>query len=513
MRRFPFRRSLVVDLAVVLFARCAVSAIVLSSGFIALSDDDFSRTVIAQRFAQAPALDPSGTSWLPVPFWGVGMLMAVAGPTWQVARVAAVLAGLLASVLTWSAARLLGLSRSSALVGTVLTLGLPYAALLGVAAVPDYPTAALALLTAGCLVPAPDALGAIRFRLLGAGSLFVATLSRYEVWPVAATFALMMIHEGITSRARSAAWSSSESALQRSSSDPPRAESAVYWFLGAAGLGVLGPALWLLHGHVRHGEPLFFVKRVAAYEAALGGPVSPWIERALAAPWALVHWHPGLMGGTALLLTAALALRIPLRHWLRPALLSGSIVVFLIAGDLRGAGATHHEERSLLPLWMAACLFCGDVVVRLARRSSPARYWVGAALVTWLLVAWTWLEPPERDWHGYAQRRSELAIGEAARALVRPGERLLIDTPDYGFFAVMAAFGRPSDAAPLSDQDPRRKLQQSPTASLATLRLATAGVRWLVVHRAHRSLALSLGRPRAASGDFTLVELHARSAR
>ncbi len=513
VRRFPFCRGVVVDLAAVLLARGIVSAVVASSGFIALSDDDFARTVIAQRFAQTPALDPSGTSWLPVPFWGVGMLMAVAGSTWQVARVAAVLAGLLASVLTWSAARLLGLSRSSALLGTLLTLGLPHAALLGVAAVPDYPTAALVLLTAASLVPAAGAPEAVRFRLLGAGSLFLATLSRYEAWPVAATFALVVIHEGVTARAPPAAGPSSGSEPRKSSSDAPRAGLTVYWSLAAAGLGVLGPTLWLLHGQVRHGEALFFLKRVAAYEAALGGPVSPWIDRALAAPWAVVHWHPGLMGAAALLLTAGLALRIPLRHWFRPALLLGAIMVFLIAGDLRGAGATHHEERSLLPLWMAACLFCGDVVLRLARRSSPVRYGFSAALATWLLLAWTWLEPSERAWQRFAQRDSELAIGEAARALVRPGERLLIDTPDYGFFAVMAAFGWPSDAAPLSDNDPRGKPQQNPTASVASLRLATAGARWLVVHRTHRSLALSLGAPRAACGDFTLVDLHPRSAR
>jgi hypothetical protein len=32
-----------------------------------VSDDDYARVVIAQRLSLA--LDPSGTSWLPFPFW------------------------------------------------------------------------------------------------------------------------------------------------------------------------------------------------------------------------------------------------------------------------------------------------------------------------------------------------------------------------------------------------------------------------------------------------------------
>ena len=34
---------------------------------------------IAQQFAHAPRVDPSGTSWLPLPFWLSGASMMVLG--------------------------------------------------------------------------------------------------------------------------------------------------------------------------------------------------------------------------------------------------------------------------------------------------------------------------------------------------------------------------------------------------------------------------------------------------
>src|SRR5438045_7803076 len=73
------------DLLAVLAGKGAASFAVLHAGFYALSDDDFSRVVIAERFAVAPSLDPSGTSWLPLPFWLTGSAMAAFGRTLYVA--------------------------------------------------------------------------------------------------------------------------------------------------------------------------------------------------------------------------------------------------------------------------------------------------------------------------------------------------------------------------------------------------------------------------------------------
>ena len=62
--------------------------LVLALGFDHVSDDDYARVTIAQSFAHAPRLDPSGTSWLPFPFWALGSVMAVFGRSLEVARAA-----------------------------------------------------------------------------------------------------------------------------------------------------------------------------------------------------------------------------------------------------------------------------------------------------------------------------------------------------------------------------------------------------------------------------------------
>ena len=52
------------------------SSACLRDGFpIAVSDDDYARVVIAEQWAHAPKLDPSGTSWLPLPLWLNGSAM------------------------------------------------------------------------------------------------------------------------------------------------------------------------------------------------------------------------------------------------------------------------------------------------------------------------------------------------------------------------------------------------------------------------------------------------------
>jgi 4-amino-4-deoxy-L-arabinose transferase-like glycosyltransferase len=109
-------------------ARVSTSLLCLWSGFRAVSDDDYSRVVIAARFAQHPTLDPSGTSWLPAPFWLYGAPMAVFGDSLLTARVVAVLAGAASAVLVWLAARVLGLSERAAWWGALGAVVLPYGA-------------------------------------------------------------------------------------------------------------------------------------------------------------------------------------------------------------------------------------------------------------------------------------------------------------------------------------------------------------------------------------------------
>ena len=67
------------DVALICAVKALVSGVVLWLGFRALSDDDYARVVIAQSFAHAPSLDPSGSSWLPLPFWLYGTILGLAG--------------------------------------------------------------------------------------------------------------------------------------------------------------------------------------------------------------------------------------------------------------------------------------------------------------------------------------------------------------------------------------------------------------------------------------------------
>jgi len=136
------------DAALVALARALVTITCWWSGFRAVSDDDYSRIVIAAHFAHHPSPDPSGTSWLPLPFWLYGVPMALFGDSLTTARVVALLLGSGAAVVVWAAGRWLGLSERAALAGSLGAVLLPYGSWLSAATVPEAPTAALLLLGA-----------------------------------------------------------------------------------------------------------------------------------------------------------------------------------------------------------------------------------------------------------------------------------------------------------------------------------------------------------------------------
>src|SRR5947199_83706 len=84
----------------------------------------------------------------------------------------------------------------AALAAAVLSAILPWSARLGVATVPELPTAALALLALGSLAPprgGEDERALLRRRPWGGAALLAACLSRYEVWPLAAGFAALSL--------------------------------------------------------------------------------------------------------------------------------------------------------------------------------------------------------------------------------------------------------------------------------------------------------------------------------
>src|SRR5262249_48008728 len=138
------------DLATVAGVKIAVSAVTLATGFRAVSDDDFARVVIAEQWAHAPRLDPSGTSWLPAPFWLNGAAMIAFGRSLAVARGLALVLGVASALLLYIAARWITADRRSALLGALVAALLSWSARLGIATVPELPTAALSVLAIAC---------------------------------------------------------------------------------------------------------------------------------------------------------------------------------------------------------------------------------------------------------------------------------------------------------------------------------------------------------------------------
>ena len=163
-------------------AKAAVTLAVIAAGFTHISDDDYARVVIAQGFAVAPRLDPSGTSWLPAPFWIAGGAMMISGRSLLGARIVAMLLGALSPLPALFALRRNGLSRGTTVLALVVAVATPWSAWSGATTVPDGWTAALVMASAFALMSD----GTIA---LAAACAALAALSRYEAWPLCAVVA------------------------------------------------------------------------------------------------------------------------------------------------------------------------------------------------------------------------------------------------------------------------------------------------------------------------------------
>jgi len=446
-------------------AKVAVSLLLLFAGFRAVSDDDYARIVIAQRFAETPALDPSGTSWLPLPFWIYGLAFRVFGGTLEVARVVAVTGGVVAVLLVWLSARWIGASRAGAVLAGLLAAVFPWSAWLGTAALPEAPTAGLVVFAL-----AGTTRDGARDRWASGLAIAAACLSRYEAWPVAVVVALAAARDA--RRRRSLA------------------------LLGVAVVALAPVAAWFLHGHAVHGDALFFFRRVAAYKQALGahGAAASTLFEPLRA---LLVDAPEIV----VAVVAALALGGVSRSMLRPALGALALVLFLVLGELGGGGPTHHAARALLAVWYVGAVAIGEAAGRLVERGTSPALGFGAPLGV-VVLAWLVRAPFPSD---FADRSAALALGTRARELSAPG--LFVDTPDYAHLAVTAAFGRPSRVVPFDDRDPRRTRGADPFESAAALRarMSSMPAAWLVVTRAHAPIALELGVLRAEAEELVLI--------
>jgi hypothetical protein len=79
-------------------------------------------------------------------------------------------------------------------------------------------------------------------------------------------------------------------------------------------------------------------------------------------------------------------------------------------------------------------------------------------------------------------RGAEEEVGRKLRTLVGASDRVLVSTQDYGYFAVIAAFGRPDAVAIDLSHDPREGNKTSVLASHQALsaRLSAERATWIV---------------------------------
>jgi hypothetical protein len=490
-------RSLI-PIAAIIAVELVIAAVVLATGFVAVSDDDFSRVVIAERFAVAPSLDPSGTSWLPLPFIILGTKMLFLGRSLGVARLVAIGESAFALLLLYRGARNLSLGPKAAFAGVVLAAAIPTAARLGVSFQPEALTAGLLLYAASTLSKRG------RERLFGGLALGAATLCRYEPWPAALVFAAYCALDA------------------RSAAKEPEATDPKLFVVGAVAALMPG-ALWMLHGVSAHGSALFFLKRVSAYRQALGGSESTLASLA-AYPVALVRSEPGLVIAAVLVLAvAARRARTTLSQLSRPLAMLASLFLFLVAGRLLGGAPTHHDERPLLSiLWGLAIVIPGVLFERSVTSGESAvtgdatpvakRTEVALFLAILLVGSVARLAAPSEP---YAARNAEIAIGDEAKRRVDSDARLLVDTGDYGYFAAIAAFGAPERAEPFDRRDPREDSRPdafSSSTALAT-RLAADGASWFVARRENLRIASELATAEARNERFVLFRVNAARSR
>lgn len=489
------RTTVAVMVVTALAARIVANLIAQRLGFVAVSDDDFARVAIAQNFAHTPRWDASGSSWLPAPFWLTGGAMLALGTSFDVARGVAWLTSLASVIGFLGCGWVIGLRGRWLAVAGVWFAALPHAVWLGLATVPEGYTAVLAVAGICCLRAAP------RAQLLGAVAVALATLCRYETWPIAVLAAGYHLAEGLR-----------EGALARRGA------------LAATGLAGIGA--WLLNGALSHANAWFFVKRVSDYRAAIGGTPGGWLAVLGNYPRALLVEEPVL----TLLVLAVGALAIGRRLLRRagvstpnspadeptdpvrvsPALGCGAaaVLVFLVWGDVTNGAPTHHPERALLPVWLIAILTTALGLSRayasLGADERLRRIGVmSTAALASLALGWGLGRFADKQ---FVNRSSELALGEKLGSELTAESRVWVETTGYGYTAVSVGSEKPWLVDGFNAADPRQAAHPPPFEDPAALAAYFAARKvGLVVVPAARGAALKSWALEASDFDQSMI--------
>ena len=382
--------------------------LVLALGFDHVSDDDYARVTIAESFAHAPRLDPSGTSWLPFHFWALGTGLTVLGRSLVAARVVSIALASFAALLPYRALRIVGLCPPRALVATAFALLSPWSLWLGASTVPES-FAASATAAAAIALPHPDT--SPRARLGFAAALLAACLSRYEAWPVAALLAIVLL------------------ARARGQSRRP--------FVIAALLAAVGPLAWMLWNLHAHGDALHFFARVSRFKRAIGEGATDTTTALLLYPRLFAWMRPdALLAGLAGIVIAA---RAPLlrARWRVPLACAAAQLAFLAIGNARDGAPAHHAERALLAVTFLVAIFAVDALTTLSGRALMVAAALAVAL--WAMTTAHALS----DVPGKTEAENRAPQIERGRTLRGETGTFVVEPCAYEHFALIAAFGAP----------------------------------------------------------------------
>ncbi len=417
----PSTRSLLLDASLIAIAHAILCVIVRSRGFDHVSDDDFARVTIAQAFASAPKLDPSGTSWLPLPFWMLGLAMTLLGRTLEIARGASILFASLAAAAPYVALRTTGSTRPRALTALAFALVSPWSLWLGASTVPESMTASLA--AAGAI-----AIGADRRTTAStwfAVAIAAACLSRYEAWPVAAVLAIALAARLVRSFERQYA-------------------GGATWLLG---LVVVAPLAWMAWNAGAHGSPLHFFHRVSNFKRAIGEGSTDVASALAFYPKLLVQFRPDVLAATLGALVV-FAMRPETRaRWTVPLLAVAAQIAFLAVGERAGGAPTHHAERALLGASFVLAMFAADTLIERAAETAAeptARLLFSTVAAVVVTTAWASSSATAKVVPGTSAADDRSAqMREGARLRDARAAHLVVTPCAYEHFALIAEFGAP----------------------------------------------------------------------
>ena len=442
------------DALALVLLKLVVAACVLRAGFSHVSDDDYARTVISEQFARAPRLDPSGTSWLPAPFWLEGGVMLVLGRSLGVARAVAVALGAASVAAPYVAMRAAGMRRVAALLATAFAMTTPWNAWLGVATVPEGWVSGL---VAAAMITMPVAAA----RPWAAAGLLLGALSRYETWPVCGVMVVLCAGEAcrqVRREARQGAvWQAGRDAVPRDR------RPVVHRQLACAAVALAGPAAWMLWNAHAHGSALHFIARVTSFRQSIGAAAVPVTDKLLGYPRALVLEMP-VAAAFAVAAGLGLLSRPTRERWTWPLVAAGTTLGFLIWGDVHDGAPTHHAARALVAIGWVLVAAGVDAVFALQARpgASGARGPIGAvvALATVAGVAAVAGRPTPPGQTEPEDRAPQIARGLSMRAR---GVRSATLVPcAFEHFALLAAWGAPERATvlPRTGQPPTPRCPQ-----------------------------------------------------